>query len=129
MKKLSFTIWIIVKSGKLVLYVNMYRTKSPKAWFLTCCFYIVITLTSCSAPDYFNQSWLSKIKTEDVTNWRLKVSNLKKILKGILEYNIEVRLFSHTLTIVIFYYFFLFFSVRLLSLIFVRLLWVSISRH
>ncbi|XP_052255870.1 protein Hook homolog 3-like isoform X2 [Dreissena polymorpha] len=42
------------------------------------------------APDYFNESWLSKIKAEDVTNWRLKVSNLKKVLKGILEYNIEV---------------------------------------
>lgn len=42
------------------------------------------------APDYFNEAWLAKIKSEDVTNWRLKVSNLKKILKGILEYNLEV---------------------------------------
>lgn len=42
------------------------------------------------APDYFNEAWMSKIKCEDVTNWRLKVSNLKKILKGILEYNLEV---------------------------------------
>ncbi|XP_052774694.1 protein Hook homolog 3-like isoform X3 [Mya arenaria] len=42
------------------------------------------------APDYFTDSWLSRVKTEDVTNWRLKVSNLKKILKGILEYNIEI---------------------------------------
>ncbi|XP_053395415.1 protein Hook homolog 3-like isoform X3 [Mercenaria mercenaria] len=42
------------------------------------------------APDYFNENWLNRIKTEDVTNWRLKVSNLKKILKGILEYNLEV---------------------------------------
>lgn len=42
------------------------------------------------APDYFSETWLSKIKTEDVSNWRLKVSNLKKILKGILEYNLEV---------------------------------------
>lgn len=45
----------------------------------------------CSAPDYFNEVWLGKVKTEDVTNWRLKVSNLKKILKGILEYNLEVN--------------------------------------
>ncbi|XP_060560473.1 protein Hook homolog 3-like isoform X3 [Ruditapes philippinarum] len=42
------------------------------------------------APDYFNEGWLNRIKTEDVTNWRLKVSNLKKILKGILEYNLEI---------------------------------------
>lgn len=42
------------------------------------------------APDYFNEAWLLKIKSEDAMNWRLKVSNLKKILKGILEYNLEV---------------------------------------
>ncbi|KAL3869534.1 hypothetical protein ACJMK2_042202 [Sinanodonta woodiana] len=41
-------------------------------------------------PEYFNETWMSKIKTDDVTNWRLKVNNLKKILKGILEYNLEV---------------------------------------
>ncbi|XP_069127500.1 protein Hook homolog 3-like isoform X2 [Argopecten irradians] len=42
------------------------------------------------APHFFNETWMSKIKTDDVTNWRLKVSNLKKVLKGILEYNLEV---------------------------------------
>ncbi|XP_060072280.1 protein Hook homolog 3-like isoform X1 [Ylistrum balloti] len=42
------------------------------------------------APNFFNEAWMSKIKTDDVTNWRLKVSNLKKVLKGILEYNLEV---------------------------------------
>ncbi|XP_070195430.1 protein Hook homolog 3-like isoform X2 [Littorina saxatilis] len=43
------------------------------------------------APEYFSQAWMSKIKTEDVGNWRLKVTNLKKILKGILEYNLEIQ--------------------------------------
>ncbi|PVD23382.1 hypothetical protein C0Q70_16650 [Pomacea canaliculata] len=42
------------------------------------------------APEYFSQAWMSKIKVEDVGNWRFKVTNLKKILKGILEYNLEV---------------------------------------
>lgn len=42
------------------------------------------------APDYFDDGWLSKIKTDVSTNWRLKVSNLKKILKGILEFNLEI---------------------------------------
>lgn len=42
------------------------------------------------APAFFNVSWMSKIKTETESNWRLKVSNLKKILKGILEYYAEV---------------------------------------
>lgn len=41
-------------------------------------------------PDWFDPFWLSKIKTDDVNNWRLKVSNLKKILKGIVDYYQEV---------------------------------------
>ncbi|CAL1545552.1 unnamed protein product [Lymnaea stagnalis] len=44
---------------------------------------------SIIAPHFFTQSWLSKIRAEDLSNWRLKVTNLKKILKGILEYNLE----------------------------------------
>uniref|UniRef100_A0A665X928 Protein Hook homolog 3 n=1 Tax=Echeneis naucrates TaxID=173247 RepID=A0A665X928_ECHNA len=39
---------------------------------------------------YFNDTWISRIKPEVGDNWRLKVSNLKKILKGILDYNQEV---------------------------------------
>jgi len=42
------------------------------------------------APSFFTQTWLGKIKADDLSNWRLKVTNLKKILKGILEYNLEV---------------------------------------
>ncbi|ESO94445.1 hypothetical protein LOTGIDRAFT_118217, partial [Lottia gigantea] len=42
------------------------------------------------APDYFNEAWFKKLKVEDDLNWRLKVSNLKKVLNGILEYNMEV---------------------------------------
>lgn len=66
---------------------------------------------------YFSDSWISRIKPEVGDNWRLKVSgglawagegaeahlvadwnlsvaqisNLKKVLKGILDYNQEVR--------------------------------------
>uniref|UniRef100_A0A672JKM4 Protein Hook homolog 3 n=1 Tax=Salarias fasciatus TaxID=181472 RepID=A0A672JKM4_SALFA len=39
---------------------------------------------------YFNDAWISRIKPDVGDNWRLKVSNLKKILKGILDYNQEV---------------------------------------
>ena len=28
----------------------------------------------CRAPDYFDESWLTKIKPDVSTNWRLKVS-------------------------------------------------------
>ncbi|XP_015705039.1 protein Hook homolog 3 [Coturnix japonica] len=41
-------------------------------------------------PVYFDENWLNRIKTEVGDNWRLKVSNLKKILKGILDYNHEI---------------------------------------
>uniref|UniRef100_A0A8D0F494 Protein Hook homolog 3 n=1 Tax=Strix occidentalis caurina TaxID=311401 RepID=A0A8D0F494_STROC len=41
-------------------------------------------------PTYFDENWLNRIKPEVGDNWRLKVSNLKKILKGILDYNHEI---------------------------------------
>ncbi|OBS64503.1 hypothetical protein A6R68_06958, partial [Neotoma lepida] len=41
-------------------------------------------------PAYFDDNWLNRIKTEVGDNWRLKISNLKKILKGILDYNHEI---------------------------------------
>ncbi|XP_053321730.1 protein Hook homolog 3 isoform X1 [Spea bombifrons] len=41
-------------------------------------------------PAYFDENWLNRIKTDVGDNWRLKISNLKKILKGILDYNHEV---------------------------------------
>ncbi|XP_072552458.1 protein Hook homolog 3 isoform X3 [Salminus brasiliensis] len=39
---------------------------------------------------YFSDVWISRIKSEVGDNWRLKISNLKKILKGILDYNREI---------------------------------------
>ncbi|OXB55370.1 hypothetical protein ASZ78_002439 [Callipepla squamata] len=44
-------------------------------------------------PVYFDENWLNRIKTEVGDNWRLKVSNLKKILKGILDYNHETHMY------------------------------------
>ncbi|XP_073996217.1 protein Hook homolog 3-like [Rhodnius prolixus] len=48
------------------------------------------------APEWFTVSWLSKIKTDTGGNWRLKVSNLKKVLEKILDYYQEC--FSQTLS-------------------------------
>ncbi|XP_061887140.1 protein Hook homolog 3 isoform X2 [Entelurus aequoreus] len=39
---------------------------------------------------YFSDAWISRIKPDVGDNWRLKVSNLKKILKGVLDYNQEI---------------------------------------
>ncbi|KAH7935287.1 hypothetical protein HPB52_005712 [Rhipicephalus sanguineus] len=41
-------------------------------------------------PDFFDSSWLSKVKTDVGSNWRLKFSNLKKILKAIIDYYNEL---------------------------------------
>lgn len=38
------------------------------------------------APEWFSPIWLSKIKTDVGDNWRLKVSNLKKIIESIADY-------------------------------------------
>ncbi|XP_016391116.1 protein Hook homolog 2-like, partial [Sinocyclocheilus rhinocerous] len=39
---------------------------------------------------WFNETWLSRIKEDGGTNWRLKVSNLKKILQSMIEYYHDV---------------------------------------
>ncbi|XP_053299450.1 protein Hook homolog 2 [Pleuronectes platessa] len=41
-------------------------------------------------PSWFNEAWLGRIKEESGANWRLKVSNLKKILKSMMEYYHDV---------------------------------------
>ncbi|XP_072420387.1 protein Hook homolog 2 isoform X1 [Chiloscyllium punctatum] len=40
-------------------------------------------------PSWFNETWLGRIK-EDISDWRLKVSNLKKILQSMMEYYHDV---------------------------------------
>ncbi|XP_045527976.1 protein hook isoform X2 [Pieris brassicae] len=42
------------------------------------------------APEFFTASWNSKIKTDVGQNWRLKVSNIKKILEGVVDYHQDV---------------------------------------
>lgn len=37
-------------------------------------------------PEWFHIQWMSKIKTGVGSSWRLKVSNLKKIVEGIVDY-------------------------------------------
>ncbi|XP_015599501.1 protein Hook homolog 3 [Cephus cinctus] len=41
------------------------------------------------APEWFTAAWRAKIKTDVGTNWRLKVSNLKKIVEAVTEYYVE----------------------------------------
>lgn len=41
------------------------------------------------APEWFTAVWKAKIKTDVGTNWRLKVSNMKKIVEAVMEYYVE----------------------------------------
>lgn len=41
------------------------------------------------SPSHFSEDWLSKIKPESGSNWRLKVSNLKKIVKAVRDFYSE----------------------------------------
>nr|XP_006824324.1 PREDICTED: protein Hook homolog 3-like [Saccoglossus kowalevskii] len=42
------------------------------------------------APSFFDANWFGRIKQGVGDNWRLKVSNLKKVLKGILDYQNDI---------------------------------------
>uniref|UniRef100_A0A8B9H977 Hook microtubule-tethering protein 2 n=1 Tax=Astyanax mexicanus TaxID=7994 RepID=A0A8B9H977_ASTMX len=52
----------------------------------------VFSVFSCPFrdPSWFNETWLGRIKEESGDNWRLKVSNLKKILQSMMEYYHDV---------------------------------------
>ncbi|XP_015116796.1 protein Hook homolog 3 [Diachasma alloeum] len=41
------------------------------------------------APEWFTSVWRSKIKSDVGANWRLRVSNLKKIVEAVMEYYSE----------------------------------------
>ncbi|KAM4575112.1 protein Hook homolog 1 [Fundulus diaphanus] len=41
-------------------------------------------------PTWFNEAWMGRIKTDVEDNWRLKMSNLKKILQKVVDYYNEV---------------------------------------
>ncbi|XP_078042358.1 hook microtubule tethering protein [Augochlora pura] len=41
------------------------------------------------APEWFTAVWRAKIKSDVSSNWRLKVSNLKKIIEAVIEYYVE----------------------------------------
>lgn len=48
------------------------------------------------APEWFTAVWMTKIKTDTGGNWRIKMSNLKKILEKVLDYYQEA--FSQTVS-------------------------------
>lgn len=41
------------------------------------------------APEWFTLAWKAKIKTDVGANWRLRVSNLKKIVETVMDYYVE----------------------------------------
>ncbi|EZA57765.1 hypothetical protein DMN91_003036 [Ooceraea biroi] len=41
------------------------------------------------APEWFTAVWKAKIKADVAANWRLRVSNMKKIVEAVMEYYVE----------------------------------------
>lgn len=41
------------------------------------------------APEWLNSAWRFKIKVDVGSNWRLKVSNFKKIIESVTDYYVE----------------------------------------
>ncbi|XP_037958706.1 protein hook isoform X2 [Teleopsis dalmanni] len=48
------------------------------------------------APESFTDVWLSKIKKDAGSNWRLKMSNLKKVIEAVYDYYTDVLNYSLT---------------------------------
>ncbi|ESO12947.1 hypothetical protein HELRODRAFT_62008, partial [Helobdella robusta] len=46
----------------------------------------LINVLSQISSTFFNEEWSSKLKTDTSNNWRLKASNLRKILKKLLDF-------------------------------------------
>lgn len=42
------------------------------------------------APETFTDGWMAKIKTDVGQNWRLKISNVKKVVEGLFDYYVDV---------------------------------------
>ncbi|XP_055840212.1 protein hook [Episyrphus balteatus] len=42
------------------------------------------------SPESFPESWLSKVRSDVGSNWRLKMSNMKKVIEGIYDYYTDV---------------------------------------
>ncbi|XP_015786186.1 protein Hook homolog 3 isoform X1 [Tetranychus urticae] len=53
--------------------------------------YLIARVLSSIAPDHFNNEWLTKIKGDiSSDNWRLRISNLKKVLDKIVDWYTDV---------------------------------------
>ncbi|XP_067122723.1 protein Hook homolog 3 isoform X2 [Centruroides vittatus] len=78
-------------TGSLIIWLKTFKVKAPHETVEELSNGVAIAeVLAQIAPDYFHPAWISKIKTDTGSNWRLKVSNLKKILKGVLDYYSEV---------------------------------------
>ncbi|XP_026537448.1 protein Hook homolog 2-like isoform X2 [Notechis scutatus] len=79
------------RCGALLTWMQTFHVPSPciKMEDLTSGVTIVQVLHKID-PSWFNETWLLRIKDDTGDNWRLKVSNLKKILQSVVEYSQDV---------------------------------------
>ncbi|XP_074835985.1 protein Hook homolog 2 isoform X2 [Carettochelys insculpta] len=77
--------------GSLLTWLQTFRVPSPCRTYqdLTSGVPIAQVLHRIDSS-WFNEAWLLRIKDDPGGNWRLKVSNLKKIVQSVLEYSQDV---------------------------------------
>lgn len=77
--------------GSLLTWLQTFHVPAPCRTYqdLTSGVHIAQALHRIDAA-WFNETWLLRIKDDTGDNWRLKVSNLKKILQSVLEYSQDV---------------------------------------
>lgn len=78
-------------SGSLILWLKTFEVEAPHSSVEDLSDGVAIAqVLNKIAPEFFTSAWLAKIKADAGANWRLKISNLRKISKGILDYYVEV---------------------------------------
>nr|XP_033779668.1 protein Hook homolog 2 isoform X1 [Geotrypetes seraphini] len=77
--------------GSLLTWLQTFQVPSPCATFQDLSSGVAVAqVLHLIDPSWFNDAWLMRIKEETLENWRLKLSNLKKILQSVLEYYHDV---------------------------------------
>ncbi|XP_054832019.1 protein Hook homolog 2 [Eublepharis macularius] len=79
------------RCGALITWLQIFQVPSPCATEQDLASGVAIAQVLHKIdPAWFNETWLLRIKDDAGDNWRLKMSNLKKVLQSVVEYSQDV---------------------------------------
>ncbi|XP_015271324.1 PREDICTED: protein Hook homolog 2 isoform X2 [Gekko japonicus] len=79
------------RCGALITWLQIFSVPSPCAMEQDLASGVTIAQVLHKIdPSWFNETWLLRIKDDAGDNWRLKMSNLKKVLQSVVEYSQDV---------------------------------------